>query len=162
MKKLIIPLAILAMLVLLAAAAAWDCVRLAGDARYRVTVADDEMQKHEQRLVKTLAGFATVPLDVKSAIAEYQVANTPDARHQAYDELVTAFQSSMAGEIDSTNPLSRKFMDDVAGAINRRQIAQKQFDAEFAAYQNFLNSRRGRVARSFSSRASADWEDRNS
>ena len=49
-------------------------------------------------------------------------------------------------------------MDDVAGAINRREIAEKQYDEESAAYQQFLGSFRGTVAKVFSSRARADGE----
>src|SRR5436190_1214979 len=57
---------------------------------------------------------------------------------------------------DATNPLDRKFMDDAAGAMNRREVAQKQYDEELAAYQNYLNSWRGSVARLFSSQARSD------
>ena len=45
----------------------------------------------------------------------------------------------MSGGVDPTNPLDRKFMDDMAGAINRREIAEKPYDDELAAYQQFLN-----------------------
>ncbi|MCP6725939.1 hypothetical protein NL526_28170, partial [Klebsiella pneumoniae] len=60
--------------------------------------------------------------------------------------------------VDPTNPLDRKFMDDVAGAINRREIAEKSFDEEWAAYQEFLNGSLGRIARWFSSQARVDAE----
>jgi hypothetical protein len=125
-------------------------VRLAGDARYRVSLADQEMQKHELRLVKLLAASSAFSPIVQSAISTYQAADDATTRHKAYEQLVVIFRTNLAGEIDPTNPLDRKFMDDVAGAINRREIAEKQFDEEMAAYQRFLNSRRGVVARWFS------------
>ena len=75
MKKLVLPLAILAMVLLLGAAVAWDCVRFAADARHRVELADEEMQKQETRLVKLLAGFAKTPPEVQSAVAAYQGAD---------------------------------------------------------------------------------------
>ena len=55
----------------------------------------------------------------------------------------------MSDKIDPANPANRKFMDDAIGAVNRRQMAEKQFDTEWQAYQQFMNSRRGRVASTF-------------
>ena len=62
----------------------------------------------------------------------------------------------MASKIDPTNPLDRKFMDDIAGAINRRDVAQKQYDEESAAYQSHLTGVRGGLAKTFSPHARAD------
>jgi hypothetical protein len=47
-------------------------------------------------------------------------------------------------------------MDDAAGAINRRQVAEKPFDAEEAAYLAYLASWRGQIAQWFSPTARAD------
>ncbi len=47
-------------------------------------------------------------------------------------------------------------MDDTAGAINRRQVAEKPYDEELAAYQAYLKSWRGTIARMFSPVACAD------
>jgi hypothetical protein len=156
MKKLVLPLAILVMLLLLGAAMAWDCVRYAADARHRVELADQEMQKQEARLVKLLTGFAKTPPEVQSAVAAYRGAESPHARHGAYEQLVVSFRKTMVSEIDPTNPLDRKFMDDIAGAINRREVSEKAYDDESAAYQHFLAGFRGSVAKLFSSRAQAD------
>jgi hypothetical protein len=150
MKKLVIPIALLAMATLIGAAMAWDCVRLANDARTRVELADQELAKHEQRLVKTLEGVPERSPEVEAALKDYAAAWDLTPRHEAYDKLVASFQQTMSEQIDATNPLQRKFMDDVAGAINRREIAEKQFDVEWAAYQEFMNTRRGKVAEFFS------------
>ena len=149
MKKLIIPAALLAMAVFIGAAFVFDCVRLASAAHDRVELADHEMAKHEARLVKTLEGFNKRTPEVDEALQEYAETWEIEPRHAAYDKLVASFQKTMAGKVDPTNPLERKFMDDVAGAINRRQIAEKQFDVEWAAYEEFLKSRRGKVASEF-------------
>jgi hypothetical protein len=163
MKQLVIPLAILGMLALIGAAVVWDCVRLAADDRHRVALADGEMQKHEMRLVKLLSGYTKISPEVQSSIAGYQSAAGPatdnnQARHDAYESVVASFRKTVSTEIDPTNPLDRAFMDDVAGTINRREIAKKQYDEESTAYQGFLSSWRGRLARSFSLRARADWK----
>jgi hypothetical protein len=158
MKKTILPLAVLAMLGLIAAAMALDCLRLAADARGRVELADEEMVKHELRLVTLLAGFGQLSPEVQAAIAAYRKAEDAAARHGAYAQLVTSFRQTMSGKVDPTNSLDRKFMDDVVGAINRREIAQKSHDDEDAAYQEYLSGRRGGVARMFSARARLDWK----
>ena len=68
---------------------------------------------------------------------------------QAYDALVASFNKTMSGKIDATNPLDRKLMDEAAGAINRREVAQKQYDNEAGEYLDFLNSWRGNIAKRF-------------
>jgi hypothetical protein len=149
MKRLIIPAALLAMALFVGAAAVVDCVRLARDARDRVDLADQELAKHEARLVKVIEGSAAQSPEVAEALDEHAAAWDPNVRHAAYDKLVVAYQSTMAGKLDPTNPANRKFMDDANGAINRREIAEKQFDAEWQEYEQFMNSRRGRVASAF-------------
>jgi hypothetical protein len=157
MKKLIIPLAILAMGLLLGAAVVADCLRLAADARERVALADAEIEKHERRLVKLLDGWAEKSPVVAAAIATFEAADGPTARNEAYERLVASFHQSEPKDLDPTNPLDRKFMDDTAGAINRHEVAQKPYDEESAAYRQFLASWKGAVARRFSSQARADW-----
>lgn len=158
MKKLIVPLALLMMAALLGAAASLDCVRLAADARKRVTLADAELLKHETRLINSLNSAAKLSSEVQAAIVTYKGAATEQARHEAYQQLVATFRKTSSPTIDPTNPLDRKLMDDTAGAINRREIAEKQYDDENAVYQRFLNSWRGSLARVFSSQARADWK----
>jgi hypothetical protein len=150
MKKLIIPIALLAMAALIGVAIVIDCVRLASDAHGRVELADQDLEKNEQRLVKSLNGFNERSPEVDAAIKNYESATGLTTRHEAYENLVASFQRTMTSEIDPTNPTDRKFMDDIAGAINRRQIAEKAFDTEWQAYQEFLKTRRGKVASAFS------------
>jgi hypothetical protein len=157
-KSLVVPLALLAMAALLAAAFAADCVRLAAEARERVALADAELAKHERRLAKLLGDSPRVTPEVRAAIAAHESAAEMPARHAAYERLVTSFRQTMPADADPNNPLERKFMDDVAGAINRREIAEKPFETESTAYQSFLQSRLGRVARWFSAQARADFE----
>ncbi len=161
MKKLVLPLAALLMAGLLFAAIAWDCVALATDARRRVVLADEELQKQEVRLVKLLGGFPGRSPEVQAAIDEYRMTDGFQARHDAYERLVASFRQSMSAGIDPTNPLDRKFMDDVAGAINRREIAERPYNDELAEYQSFLGGVRGGIARWFSSDARTDWKPAN-
>jgi hypothetical protein len=156
MRKLILPIALLSMALLLGVAVVADCVRLANDGHARVNLADAEVRKHEVRLVNELTSPARPMPELPPAINAYKQAPTPQLRHQAYDRLIADFRATSADKIDPSNPLQRKFMDDVAGAINRREIAEKQFDQEAAAYRAYLASPRGSVARMFSSQARND------
>lgn len=134
------------MIALLGGAVVWDCVRLAQDARHRVSLAEEEIAKHEGRLIRLLESSPQVSPEVETAIAAYQSANELSAKRAAYEEVVAAFRKTMSGSVDATNPLDRKFMDDVAGAINRRDVAEKPYEEELAAYQSFMDSGRGAVA----------------
>lgn len=156
MKRYLLPLILLSAFALLAVAIVVDCMRLALDARGRVEMADGELRKPEERLVTLLAASPQVTPQVKDAMAAYRAANDLTARHAAYQQVVASFRQTMNGSADATNPLDRKFMDDTAGAINRREIAEQPFDDESAAYQAYLGSWRGSVARFFSSTAQAD------
>lgn len=153
MKKLVIPLAIVAMLALLAVAFAWDSVRSANSARARVMLADGEVKKQELRLVKLLSDSGKSTDEVKAGLATYRSAGNALARLDAYDRLVGDFQKTMASQLDPTDPLDRKFSDEVVGAQNRRKVALTAYDDESAVYQKFLDGFRGRIAKMFSSQA---------
>ncbi len=146
-KRYIVAGSAVALLALIAAAFVLDCVRLAEAARHRVELADEELAKHEQRLIKLLGGSATVAPEVAEAIAAHSAAATPTERHVAYDQLVAAFRRTTASDVDPTNTLDRKFMDDVAGAINRREIAEQPYEAEMEVYRAYISRPRGNVAR---------------
>jgi hypothetical protein len=161
MKRNLLPIIFFAAFALLAIAIAVDCVRLASDAQQRVALADNELGKYEGRLATLLAASPQVTPEVQQAIANYRSANSWQTRHALYEFIVSAFQQTMADKLDATNPLDRKFMDDAAGAINRRQVAEKPFDEEKDAYQAYLHSWRGTIARWFSPTASADAKPRN-
>jgi hypothetical protein len=152
MKKGVLFVAVLIMVALLGGAVVWDCVRLAQDAQHRVSLADAEVAKHELRLIKLLESAPQVSPEVAAAIAKYRSATDFAAKREAYVEVVAGFRKTMAGNIDATNPLDRKFMDDVAGAINRREVAEKPYEEELAAYQAFMQSGRGAVAGLFVSK----------
>jgi hypothetical protein len=150
MKKLIVPLALVAMAALLCAAMAIDCVRLANAARHRVELADAEMQKYETRLANILAAAPKKTSETDTAVLAFQNAADLKSRHDAYERLVAVARAVQAEKTDPTNPADRKFMDDIAGAINRRAIARKQYDDELEAYQEFSASLRGKIAQFFS------------
>lgn len=157
MKKLVIPGAVVAMLLLLSGAFALDCLRYAANARQRVALADDEMRKHERRLVGLLSSGQGTTLEVQAALSAYsEAAGSMQNRHAAYRKLAALALSSTSGTADPNDPLARKRMDDIAGAINRRDVADKQYEVEATAYQQFLGGFMGSVAKVFSSQARAD------
>lgn len=146
MRRLIVPLALLAMGLLLGVAVVIDCVRLARDAQNRVLVTDGAMVTQEIRFAKQLEGNAKTGAAVRAAIEKFKAIHTRQERMAAYDELVVAFRNSASEKIDPNNQLDRKFLDEATGAINRRDVAQKQNTEEQAVYEAFMNSWRGKLA----------------
>jgi hypothetical protein len=155
MRKLIVPLALLAMGALLAVAVAIDCVRLARDAYHRVELADAEMAKYEIRLVKQIEGRPKIAQEVQPSIEKVKSSHDRKERIAAYDSVMAVFRNSASAELDPNNILDRKFTDEAAGAMNRRDVAQKRYDEELAAYDAYMNSWRGKIARIFSSQGAA-------
>jgi hypothetical protein len=159
-KRYLVIAAALTMLAMIAAAFAVDCVRLADQARRRVELADQELAKHEQRLATLVEGSPSISSEARQAVAAYKAAAVPEARHDAYDRLVAAVRHTMAADVNPDNVLARKFMDDVAGAINRREMAAPAYDAERLDYLEYLSGVRGAVARWFSPTSDADWKSK--
>lgn len=140
-----VPAGLLAMALLIGAAMVWDCSRLARDARERVDLADAEMRKQEERLAGIVAGSGGIPPRVEAALAAYGEAEGRAARHEAYENLAAACRGDLAPRLDPTHPLDRKLMDEIAGAINRREVAEETYSAELAAYRKFRGGVCGKV-----------------
>jgi uncharacterized protein YPO0396 len=155
-KRYLVIAVALALVALIALSFVLDCVRLADAARAREELADQELAKHEERLMKALTASEKATPQVQAAIVAYRSAPPPE-RRAAYDNVVTAFRHSLQKDIDPTDPLARKFMDDVAGAMNRREVAEPAYEAELSAYHQYLASMRGAVARWFSAAARQGW-----
>ncbi|MBX3412173.1 MAG: hypothetical protein KF708_05590 [Pirellulales bacterium] len=149
MKYIILPLSVVVMSGLIASAFVWDCVRL--DRRYaaQLSAVDGELLKHETRLITAVQGMPRVPDDVNAAIEQYRAAGGRKDRHAAYATLKSTTERSLNTSLDPTNPLARRVMDDVAGAINRRSLAEKPYGDAQGQYQAWQNSFRGRVAGNF-------------
>jgi hypothetical protein len=150
-RKLTLPLALLAMAALLGGAVAIDCVRLAHAAGNRVELADAEVVKNELRLANLIGSNAKATPEIHATVAKLRSPQGRSSRVEAYNSLVANLRNTVSGQIDPTNPLDRKFMDDAAGAMNRREVAEKQYDAERVGYDSYMESWRGQIARVFSS-----------
>jgi uncharacterized protein YPO0396 len=150
MRKLILPLAMLAMALLLGAAVVIDCVRLAHNAEHRADLADAEMAKNELRLANVIDGSPKATPEVHATIAKLRSAQGRGERIDAYNSLVANLRNTISSQIDATNPLDRKFMDEAAGAMNRREVAQKEYDEELVPYGAYMKTWRGKVAMAFS------------
>lgn len=134
---------------LVAGAFIWDCVRLDRQFSAQLDAVDGEMLKHEDRLITAVQGMPQVPNDVNAAIENYRAAQGRENRHAAYAALKATTERSLTTLLDPTNPLSRRVMDDVAGAINRRTVAEKPYADAVSDYQRWQNTFRGRVASNF-------------
>jgi hypothetical protein len=161
-KRYLVFGAAVAMVLLVAGAFVVDCVRLGEAALRRLELADEDLAKHERRLVKLLIGTGLMTDEVKATINAYLAADAAPERHEAYEKVVEAFRQTMQADFDPTDPLDRKFMDDVAGAINRRERAEPAYDAEDEAYREYMRGVRGGVARWVAAERHADMEQDSS
>jgi hypothetical protein len=159
MKTKVLVLAGSFMALVILAAFAWDSLRHLERARRTLEQADAEMRVHEERLIGLVIGTSDSP-ELKAAIEAYQSAPDRAARIDAFETLIARFRQTSAKEIDPTHPLDRKFMDDIAGTINRHEVARRQYDLQADAYQHALAGLRGRVGRILSSKARDDWNAR--
>jgi hypothetical protein len=64
-------------------------------------------------------------------------------RRRTYD----AARALVLHEVEPTNPLARRFADDVAGAFNRREVAERHYRDVLAACDELSESIRGRIGR---------------
>jgi len=134
---------------------AWDCARLVRVADDAVAEADREVRRHEERLLSALAGFDDDAPELRHAAAAYRDAHGGVARRRAYGDVVAAARRVLLARNDPTDPLARRFADDVAGALNRRDVADRHFDEVVAACRALSGSFRGRLGRRVSGRPTA-------
>jgi len=87
---------------------------------------------------------------VDAAIAAYRGAADAPERHEAWGKLVASCRGTIVPRLDPTHPLDRKLMDDIAGAINRREVAEEAYAVELGEYRELAKGLRGRVAARFS------------
>ena len=140
MRRLVIPLAILLMAGMLALSFAVDCANLTIQSRKNVEQVDEELRKHEDRLIQALEGWANPPADIRPAIDAYRQAIDWQERHSAYLDLVAAVTRGLA-----THPPLPTVADTARGAINRRLVAEKSLQGSFDEHRRWLQSTRGKV-----------------
>lgn len=147
MRRLAIPLALLAMAALVASAFVWDCARLDGNHRQRVALADDALRTNEERLVQALRGLGAPAPELQAALDAHAEAADRDARHAAYAQLRAAAERALAQAPNPDQPATRKVLDEAAGAINRRRVAEPEYQAGVAALAEWRQGFRGAIAR---------------
>lgn len=149
MKRLVIPIGLLAMAVVVAVAFVWDCVRIDGDHREQVALADADLQRNEDRLVQALRGLGEPSPALQVAIDAHASAKSRDARHTAYGRLRAEAEQALTQVKDPNQPAARKVIDDVSGAINRRRVAEQAYQQSVAALDQWRGTFRGATARRF-------------
>lgn len=122
----------------LAVALALDSVRALRRARVDLAAADRELRLHEERLVSILNGSPDVGERVHAATAAWTQAQARTARHATYRALATT-----ARDIAT---IEGRLGDQIAGALNRHDIAQRRYDDAEALCQSLASTSRGHLA----------------
>ncbi|MBX7166158.1 MAG: hypothetical protein K1X74_07395 [Pirellulales bacterium] len=149
MSRLIVLAGIVGMIALVAAAFCWDCVRLESGYRRFAARADEQVAKHEQRLIAAVEGWPNLPADVVAALAAYRAAADSAERREAFAALAIATDKSLLATLDATNPAARRVIDEVHGAINRRNVVLKEIGGSLEEHARWSESFRSSVARMF-------------
>ncbi len=139
----VLPLALLAMALVIGAAFCADCVRVAGQLQAKLALADEPLQKSEARVVELLRQRGALPLEIESALGRYDPAAPSADRLEAFDALAGRLPLLDAGRQDESLVRLR---DEINGALNRRRVALEVRQQQAAAWNAFRDSLRGRVA----------------
>jgi hypothetical protein len=134
---IVIPGVLAIMAFVMYAAVRMDCARIADDYDEQVRLVDAELQRLEVRYLKLLkvSPQAQAELDPSS---EYAAARTADERHQAFRRLTEMHPASGGGPSTS---------DDAAGAFNRWQILDREYQARAEERDAYMHSWRGKIAK---------------
>ena len=154
--QVVLPIALLAMSAIIAAAFSIDCVRVADQAGERAQVADRELKDLEQRTIDLLKKDTDLPPGLRERLNEnrqYYDGDDPDqdiaARHAWFESLAGRM---FPVEVDPTGTASgpaRHRNDQIAGLVNRWRIARAAYIEERAQYDRLLHSFRGQTALQF-------------
>lgn len=146
MKKfLVLGTGILMMLALLAGAFCLDAVRLTREAEAPVAVVDDELQSQENRFLQALSSWSAAPQTLKPLVESLAKASSRDVRHKEFNVLVAATNRALqdAARAGQTPPAT--INDNLAGAVNRRTVIDRQYQEKVAALRQFQQSFIGQV-----------------
>ncbi len=158
MRKLLLPAGLLAMLAVFGLAFAWDSVRVVSAARQRVVLADSEVRLQEERLVALAAAPPVADAALAEALATYRAAQGVAARRAAYESLWIAATAAGGATPAEPSTAARRWLDDTAGAANRRTIADRHYQEELANFRALVQSLRGSLAEQLRS-GSSIWDD---
>lgn len=109
--------------VLLAAAFAWDCSRVVASAYQDAREAEQEQRMQEDRIVTALAAAGQTSPRIERAVAAYRAAEDPNEKDRLFEGVLAAAAEAARPESTAHDPVSRRALDELAGAQNRRAIA---------------------------------------
>lgn len=134
------------MAALVAGAFALDSVRAERARQAEVDQLDTDLAAQEKRLLAALDRLAELPRPVTQARVAYQAATNRDDRQARYTELATMVQREVMPSLDVNQPADRLALDELAGAINRREVVSRRWDELAAEYRAWQATLRGRWA----------------
>ena len=122
---LVLPLAVVAMGVLIATAYRADRSRIETQRAERLRGADEELRVLELRLVRSLETRTDLPASVADARRTYAATAEPVRRHDAFESLAAATATYFAAldRPGRRDPVA----DEAAGLINRWKLAAEEY-----------------------------------
>ncbi len=133
--------------ILLGGAFSWDASRSLNQAYEAVLAAEREVQSQEERFLSSTRSFSFASAELNALAEKYRGARTSEDKRRIFAELSAASQRLLLGGEDPSNPLKRRLYDEISGALNRRQFAERHLGEVIAKYNGQATSFGGQIAR---------------
>ena len=130
---------------LVVGAMAWDATRTTSDALARVRNVDSELKKQETRFIVTLDRAPSKDSELVAALKAYERAADIGSRHKVFQDVVSAAHRKLIPALSSVDTAQRKVLDDLLGAVNRRDIAYKMYSDELNECEKTIQSAKGGI-----------------
>ena len=124
----------------------WDASHALSAAAEAVEQADAEVKVQEERLLYLSSSIPEAGSQLEVLLKEYRDARSRPIRREAYQKIVSLLQKVFLSAADPSNPLRRRMLDELMGAVNRREISERRYSEAIADYQRFVGSFRGKLA----------------
>lgn len=124
-----------------------DCRRLVAAAEADAERVDAELRTYEEKYVSSVRSITGEDSALVSAMEAYnQSTSDPlEKRRGAFEDLIAASSSALSRKGVPAAPLERRLADELAGALNRRAIAEKRYDEARGALRDMCASWRGTI-----------------
>lgn len=132
---------------LLAAAFAWDCSRVVSSAYRDAREAEQEQRMQEDRIVAALAAAGHTGERLEEAVAAYRAAEEPVEKDRLFEGVLAAAAQAARPGTSADDPVSRRALDELAGAQNRRAIAVRNRRTVEGDYNEVASGLRGSIGR---------------
>jgi cell division protein ZapA (FtsZ GTPase activity inhibitor) len=101
---------------------------------------DQEIKRFEQKALGQLTALNISDDVTLQLLKSYQAEEDISKRQQKFAELVAHAQAELIKRSDASDPLKRRVVDEFLGALNRRQVVEKNYAELVTQYNSSADS----------------------